>query len=114
MGNVGFQTLDSNEIWQDVWSSHLKPVGRLCRVSQDGKGFHAIFGHRCAQTELGEEDVLVLVVNEDVHLGFSVPETAGAVGAESWVEKRLWLDVKIRPGVDGGRSVGLTKEYLSS
>lgn len=96
VGNVGFQSLGSNEIRQHMRSGHLKPVGRSGGVSQDGEGLHAVFGHCCSQPELREEPVFALVVNEDVDLGFSVLETAGAVGTEHWVEKRLGLDVKIR------------------
>ena len=79
MGNVGFQALGRNEIWEDVRSSQLELVRRYCGVGQQREGLLAVLGHCRCQTELGGEPVFVLLVNEDLHLRFSVLETPGAV-----------------------------------
>ena len=94
VGNVGVDGGHFDEVWKDLRSRHLKLVRRVSCVRQQRERFLLVFQHSDTDTELGQEVVLVLVVDEDVDLRDSILEAP--VGTKERMEERVFADIEIR------------------
>ena len=93
MGNVGIHGRDSDQVREDLRSRHLKLVGGVSCVGQQRECFLSVFKHFDTDSELGEEVVVVLVIDENLHLRDSVLEAS--VGTKERVEERVFAEVEI-------------------